>query len=98
MIQRKIVLNIFEMGLPEDVLKLILGEWFSDDMIKFSYENVLTYGYYDILGYSEDRNFIKNMFLGRLVQLGIDLQKEEYIILHYGSGDYYDLLGDSEDE
>lgn len=78
MIERKIVLNIFEIGLSEDISRLILGEWFSDDMIKFSYENVLTPNYYDICGYSEDRNFIKNMFLGRLVQLGIDLEKEEY--------------------
>lgn len=84
MFPKKFIIDITQLGFSKEFIQSIFGDWFSEDYVLFHFKNTLIENYYDIY---EDRNFNKEYlkrFLEKLVEIGIDLETEEYIILTIG--------------
>lgn len=90
MFPKKFVIDITKLGFSKEFIYNIYDNWLPDDVAVFSYRNTFISGYYDVYEYDEvnkeykiNQGYLK-VFLEKLVEIGIDLESEEYIILTIG--------------
>lgn len=92
MFDRKIVLNILELGLPEDIVNYLCGQIFDEgSFVKIDKE---FFEYIDLD--DEDRESYK-ILLGIIQKLGINLDEEGYILLSMECGYEIDQDYDEDD-